>query len=243
MSTIEVYRFDTFFKFVSDFSKILFSNGIFEREKYIFRGHGDSNFKLRASFDRRFIDMNPADRVNHYRQLTRLLREELNRCGVQVDNDDMALGLAQHYGTPTRLLDWSSSPLVAAYFAFHSNLSAEKPSKFVSIWALRIDDQDAWSDLGMRILRLESPNNKRAERQLGFATNLVTANDTLEEFFEAIKPSKPALWRFDINAQDANATFAFLDACNTRASALFGEAEGAARTAFERLVLSNSISQ
>ena len=44
------------------------------------------------------------------------------------------LFLMQHYGVPTRLLDWSESPLVALYFAVEDSSDRDEEA---ALWSLR----------------------------------------------------------------------------------------------------------
>ena len=77
-----------------------------------FRGHSDFTWKLSSTFDR--LKKPPAEiyLLNKFRQNANLL---LN---TQIPKNDFDwLFLMQHYGVPTRLLDWTESPLIALFFA------------------------------------------------------------------------------------------------------------------------------
>jgi len=77
-----------------------------------FRGHSDFSWELSSTFDR--LKKPPAEiyLLNKFRQNANLLLT------TQIPKNDFDwLFLMQHYGVPTRLLDWTESPLVALFFA------------------------------------------------------------------------------------------------------------------------------
>ncbi|QCC58146.1 FRG domain-containing protein [Natrinema thermotolerans] len=84
------------------------------RSPYVFRGVPDEAFSLETSIGRFVGDSGRW----HLEPL--LLRNFAQYAEGEIDELRSVwhlLSIAQHYGLPTRLLDWSFSPLVAAYFA------------------------------------------------------------------------------------------------------------------------------
>src|SRR5580765_7717482 len=78
-----------------------------------FRGHRDSRWSLLPAIKRGYLADDERNFSNRFRSRAGTRHEML----PNYDDLPSWLSLMQHYGVPTRLLDWTSSPLIALYFA------------------------------------------------------------------------------------------------------------------------------
>ena len=91
--------------------------------KFIYRGENDEKYMLLPSVYRRLNEsgMNASIYLTEYSEkyiIQQFIAEASIHAGVPPTDDYFTwLEYAQHYGVPTRLLDWTSNPLVALFFA------------------------------------------------------------------------------------------------------------------------------
>ena len=80
---------------------------------WVFRGLGDENFALLAGVGR-VKDFEPANERVILEIFERRAAEFIH---ISSFSDWDKLSIAQHHGLPTRFIDWTTNPLVAAFFA------------------------------------------------------------------------------------------------------------------------------
>lgn len=124
---------------------------------WIFRGVSRDDYALIPKVGRSEIHKYDYNVNNE----ARLFRDFCRRAHAYIDagNDPKDLwgwlALAQHHGLPTRLLDWSYSPLVAAYFAVEKDIRNSDAAIYAFQVVKTIDDDGSESFLHDEVVHFD----------------------------------------------------------------------------------------
>jgi hypothetical protein len=110
---------------VGEFIRLLKNDLSKVEEPLWFRGHAKANWELVPAYLRLKKPPPESVLISRFKQNANLLLEQ--RLGNNFD----WLFVMQHYGVPTRLLDWTESPLAGLYFAV-----TQHPRSEASLWVL-----------------------------------------------------------------------------------------------------------
>ena len=221
---------------------------------YVFRGHGNEEWKLEPTLDRVIKDSASIVRERHlksFRYETRSRRGN-NPPALISENDWWALG--QHHGLFTPLLDWTESPFVALYFAV--SFAIKEKTEKLAVFALYQDgvnnsNQNILNDEAIELINDHKPTvkifrpftdeNNRLVNQRGLFTRAPN-NMSLEEWVPKYNKNKEnvmVLIKFSIPSNDLQNCLRYLNRMNINSSTLFPDLTGASQFCNNHLDIEN----
>jgi hypothetical protein len=116
------------------------------RPPYTYRGVSDASYQLKTSLMRLGGNYQAVEK-----HLLRNFRKYAHRKAVELDSIWHWLSRAEHHGLPTRLLDWTNSPLIAAFY----NREVEKFNVDGAIWCVNFIEVNQLPEEFRRLLEME----------------------------------------------------------------------------------------
>ncbi|HEX4962241.1 MAG TPA: FRG domain-containing protein [Thermoanaerobaculia bacterium] len=244
MSAIPVRAFQSWAEFKATIVSDLFQSLPFQRSVFIFRGQSNPAWKLSPTFDRTFGKLPKEKRRIVSEDLLRTFRKDLERLELPEkvrDDDSLLLALGQHHGLPTRLLDWTESPYIAAFFAFNNTVLLGDYDSSMAIWGLDTRNPIWSEEYGVQVVEVPTFGNIRIRNQSGKFTLSKTPFDCLEDYVKAHSDEGVPLRKYLIPGSESRHALSDLDAMGINQSSVYPEIVGSAQLAVFRAVVSNGI--
>lgn len=150
-------------------------------------------------------------------------------------------GIAQHYGLPTRLLDWSHSPFVAAFFAAESANDLEikeSDGGHLAVWLLSANYLKRTSQSGVHLIEPPTTGNPNLSLQQGvFTLQSYTSGsyEALDEAlrnqwcYEKVKEGFPLLLKLELPKTETKSLMQQLAVLGFSANRIYDGYQGAAK--------------
>lgn len=242
MAQIREIRLDSWWEFKRDLVPEFIDLGLYRRNAPLFRGMRSPRWRLESTFDRICRRVEADRRTKLFDALLASFRDACRDFGLPEElcrDERRLIALGRHHGLPTRLLDWTSSPYVAAFFAYQEALEQiEDPDSHVVLWVLH-RQCPVWSgEHDVEIVAAPSFENARARNQAGHFTLSRSPYHSLEEVVtQCTDVTGVALTRILLPLSDVRTVLADLDLMGISAGQLFPDLTGVAAACKVRFLL------
>lgn len=235
-------------KYFSDF----INQEMLDYTTYVYRGHGNSTWKLEPTLDRVIKSPTSPKRDSHLKAFKYETRGRRGPNPVILEHDTDWWALGQHHGLLTPLLDWTESPFVALYFA--ASVAQKEKSRNFSVFAFSQNDiefanRNIIEDIEIeevnyrkptvKIVRPLSDENSRLVSQRGLFTrgpNNIDLESWVKKY--SISDNIMVLIKITMPTSGVQDCLRYLNRMNINHSTLFPDLTGASEFCNKHLAIS-----